>query len=369
MNQLVDVLERLADRGTPRGADAVFDAATSIDVVDVETPWSSRPHRRRTLAFAVALLASAAVLVTVVVVRSPAAVQPALQPPRDSEPATSSTDASLLVGVPGLSSSIADSKPTVRSAAFGSTAADILAARAGTASDLRETATRTTDEGQVLQYAYFAEPDRRLFVLSGGTGLLSSVSGLLDELVPGPTATTGSVLVWPEEPTSRTIAFSTANSVIIVSSEVVTHTGTAWSTADLVDLATKISASDPFATIPLGAPNCSPPTPVIGNEFRGTSDSALLSGLIFATRSSAHVGDNVKYVVRMTGTGPLVVTARGPSGTQISLTPTPHTGSTFDRPGDEWDFSITYPDAGCWQFQLARSDSTADVWFQVSAPE
>lgn len=69
----------------------------------------------------------------------------------------------------------------------------------------------------------------------------------------------------------------------------------------------------------------------------------------------------------MTGTGPLTVTAIAPNGASSSLPTTPHTGSAFNRPGDEWDTEITYTEAGCWQMHLTRTDTTADVWFQITA--
>ena len=115
--------------------------------------------------------------------------------------------------------------------------------------------------------------------------------------------------------------------------------------------ATTLAPFDAFASLPLGAAACSPASPMIGNEFRGTSDTAQLSGLIFNTESSMHAGDDVKLVVRMTGSGPLTLTAIAPSGAASSLPTTAHTGSTFNRPGDEWDAEITYTEAGCWQLQ------------------
>ena len=127
------------------------------------------------------------------------------------------------------------------------------------------------------------------------------------------------------------------------------------------------SKFDAFASLPIGRAGCSPASPMIGNEFRGTSDNGQLSGLIFNTRSSMHAGDNVKLVVRMTGSGPLKVTAIAPNGASSSLPTTAHTGSTFNRPGDEWDTEITYTERGCWQMHLTRTNTAADVWFQISS--
>ena len=396
MNELVDVLDRLAVRGTPRGVDSVFDAAvrasgqtpgtgslpdvgagpasSSIEIVEVNERSTSRSRRRTRYASVAALVTVAAALATVLVIRLPGPDQHTSQPSDDSPPGTSLTtspDNPPLVGVPALSSSIAGSKPTASAAAFGSVVAAVLSARDGSTPDLRETATRTTDQGQSVNYAYFGETDRRLFVLSGGPDLISSVPGLADQLDPGPQTATGVVLVWPEESWRRTIALSTGDSVTIISSEAINQTGAARSVDDLVELAIKVSSPDrtivdAFAAATPGAAKCSPPSPIIGNEFRGTSGNGRLSGLIFATQSSMHLGDDIKLVVRMTGSGPLAITATAPDGTSMTLRPTPHTGSSFDRPGDEWDTGITYQQAGCWQIHFERSDSSADVWFQVA---
>ena len=398
MNELVDVLDRLAVRGTPRGVDSVFDAAvrasgqttatgslpdvgsgpasSSIELVEVNELRRSRTRRRVRLVSVAALVTVAAALATILVVRLPGPDQHTSQSSGESAPGTSlsgttSPDSPPLVGVPALSSSIVDSKPTASAAAFGSVVAAVLSARDGSTPDLRETATRTTDQGQSVNYAYFAETDRRLFVLSGGPDLISSVPGLADQLDPGPHTATGVVLVWPEESWRRTIALSTVDSVTIISSEAINQTGAARSVDDLVDLAVIVSSPDAaifdtFAAAAPGAAKCSPPSPIIGNEFRGTSGNGRLSGLIFATKSSMHLGDDIKLVVRMTGSGPLAITATAPDGTSMTLRPTPHTGSSFDRPGDEWDTGITYQQAGCWQIHFERSDSSADVWFQVA---
>lgn len=387
MTELTDELDRLAVRGTPRGADAVFAAArqtasrtvmispvadgdtlpvnSSIELVEFVEQSTSRARHRKTAGVVAAVLAVAGLLAVVAAIGWPNLAHRAAPLAGDST-STSLSDASQAVGVPALSSAV-DSQPTTSATAFGSYVAGVLAARDGTAPDLRETATRTTDQEQTVKYAYFKQTGRRLFVLSGGPNLISSVPGLHDQLAAGPQTTAGAVLVWPETASKRTIALTTAESVLIISSEAIDQTGTASTVSELVDLATRLTAFNAFASLPLGTPDCSPPSPIIGNEFRGTSNNAQLSGLIFATKPSMHIGDDIKLVIRMTGSGPLTINAIAPDGTSTKLNTTPHTGSTFDRPGDEWDTHITYAQAGCWQIHLARTNSTADVYFDVAA--
>ena len=383
MTELTDELDRLAVRGTPRGADVVFEAArqassrtietsdddtwpanSSIELVEFVERSASRTRHRKTAGVALGLVAVGGLLAVVAAIGWPNPAHRAT-PPASESATTPPPDQSRSADVPGLSSAV-DSQVTPSAAAFGSYVAGVLAASGDTAPDLREAATRTTDQGQVVNYAYFGQTGGRLFVLSGGPDLITSIPGLRDQLAAGPHIAAGAVLVWPETASKRTIALTTAGSVLILSSEAIDQTGAASSVSELVDLATRLAAFSAFASLPLGTPDCSPPSPIIGNEFRGTSNNAQLSGLIFATKSSMHVGDDIKLVIRMTGSGPISINATAPDGTSSTLETTPHTGSTFDRPGDEWDTSITYSQAGCWQIHLARTDSAADVYFEVS---
>src|SRR5258706_6141511 len=237
---VVDERACLAGRGTPRGANTVFGAAvqtssrsalapslpdggtgsdnSSIEVVEFDERSTSRTRHRKTAALAVAVLAVAGVSVVIAVVRWPDPAHQASPPANESAASTSPSDTSPQLGVPALSSSI-DSKPTATAAAFGSYVAGILAARESTAPDLRETATRTTDQGQVVNYAYFAQTGRRLFVLSCGPDLILSLPGLHDQLAARPQTVTGGVLVWPDAVWKRTVALTTAHSVLIISRE------------------------------------------------------------------------------------------------------------------------------------------------------
>jgi hypothetical protein len=104
------------------------------------------------------------------------------------------------------------------------------------------------------------------------------------------------------------------------------------------------------------------------NEIRGTSRDASLWGLAVGPgRVPPRVGDELKIVWRMTGTGPLRVTFRAPDGTVRPLVfgPEAHSASTFDRPGDEWGSGFRFSTAGCWHIHFARADTSGDVWLDV----
>jgi hypothetical protein len=69
-----------------------------------------------------------------------------------------------------------------------------------------------------------------------------------------------------------------------------------------------------------------------------------------------NVGDDLKIVWRVTGTGPLRVAFIGPDGTPRPLTfgPERHLASSFHRPGEEWGTGFHFDRAGCWQIRVDR---------------
>lgn len=131
----------------------------------------------------------------------------------------------------------------------------------------------------------------------------------------------------------------------------------------------------PVDQLPLGAPNCAPPSPLGTSssgspETKGTAiDGARLYGLVMGAGVPLGVGEEIKIVWRMSGRGPLSATATSPSGLDAPLTfgPEEHNGSTYDRPGDEWGTGYRFPEPGCWHLHLERDDTQAEVWFNITA--
>jgi hypothetical protein len=120
---------------------------------------------------------------------------------------------------------------------------------------------------------------------------------------------------------------------------------------------------------------CDSPTPITtGNstppEVQGIAKDAAIYGLLFLKHSPPiRDGEEVKIVWRMTGKGDLSVTSEAPSRRAGVLTfgPEPHSGSTYQRPGDEWGTGFLFDEPGCWHIRLRRSVTGAgDVWFQVA---
>jgi hypothetical protein len=80
------------------------------------------------------------------------------------------------------------------------------------------------------------------------------------------------------------------------------------------------------------------------------------------------VGDSLKVVWRVTGSGPLRITFTSPSGKPKALDfgPEPHLVSTFHHPGDEWGAGFGFDAPGCWKIRLAREGARATVQLTVA---
>lgn len=132
---------------------------------------------------------------------------------------------------------------------------------------------------------------------------------------------------------------------------------------------------------PDGAPGCRPASPVAPYgaadfadgmpEVRGTGHGLQAWGLMMPQKRypPLRAGQVLKIVWRVTGTGPLRLTASDPGGREhdVSWGPEAHGDSSFKRPGDEWGAGYRLGEPGCWRLRLARGAATADVWLRVAA--
>ncbi|MCA2221099.1 hypothetical protein [Nonomuraea aurantiaca] len=101
-------------------------------------------------------------------------------------------------------------------------------------------------------------------------------------------------------------------------------------------------------------------------EVRGASQDAEVWGLLFAPVPFKR-GKEVKIVWRMTGEGPLKVTAALPDGTRAKPTfgPEQHGSSSWRRPGEEWGTGFVFPKAGCYRVDLTRTHGSGHLWLPV----
>jgi hypothetical protein len=100
-------------------------------------------------------------------------------------------------------------------------------------------------------------------------------------------------------------------------------------------------------------------------EAEGRGSALSLWALFFV--DPVTVERRVKIAWRVTGSGIFRVTALSPSGLRIKpLTdPVAHTGSNWQRPGDEWGTFFVFPARGCWDLRVSRGDASADLWIDV----
>lgn len=128
---------------------------------------------------------------------------------------------------------------------------------------------------------------------------------------------------------------------------------------------------------PDGAPGCRPASPVApygGDglpEVRATGGGIEARGLLMSPKGwpPLKARQELKIVWRVTGEGPLRVTATGPDGRDrpVAWGPESHGGSSFRRPGAEWGVGYRIDEPGCWRLGLARGGGTADAWLRVAA--
>jgi hypothetical protein len=105
------------------------------------------------------------------------------------------------------------------------------------------------------------------------------------------------------------------------------------------------------------------------HEVHGLSANGSIWGLALGPgHIPPHAGDELKIVWRVTGHGPLHVVFSGPNRNSRPLVfgPQRHdSGSSYDRPGEEWGTGFRFGTKGCWHIHLARNDTTGDVWIDV----
>ena len=129
------------------------------------------------------------------------------------------------------------------------------------------------------------------------------------------------------------------------------------------------STTGAHAAVPGLVPRCDISAPTISRygfrEVRGFAKHAKLWALLFY-RPAAPADTDLKIALRMTGSGPLRVRAIGPTGRQLRpIWIEVHSGSNWNRPGDEWGTGWRLPTAGCWHLHATRTHLAGDVWLTV----
>jgi hypothetical protein len=85
-----------------------------------------------------------------------------------------------------------------------------------------------------VDWTYFVEPGRRLFLVSGPSNLLASVPDLQRNLTSNPDAASGATIwTWPQETWLTTVAVTTDDRTLIFRSEGIDKSDAARSLADM----------------------------------------------------------------------------------------------------------------------------------------
>lgn len=102
-------------------------------------------------------------------------------------------------------------------------------------------------------------------------------------------------------------------------------------------------------------------------EMQGKAINGELWAFFFADPQSIHVGQEIKVVWRMTGSGNFQIIARHAQGIQKQPIwgPEEHGGSSWHRPGDEWGTGFKFSSTGCWNLHATRDKVAGDVWIMV----
>jgi hypothetical protein len=118
---------------------------------------------------------------------------------------------------------------------------------------------------------------------------------------------------------------------------------------------------------PLGAADCSPPSPTDGRDIFGTSAGAQFWALPF-WRADAAVGKDVKTVFKLTSHVPTVFYAVSPDGRVVQPDWfTVHGSSSWNRPGFEWGAGFTFDGPGCWRIHAGAFPAQGDLWLVVNS--
>ena len=139
---------------------------------------------------------------------------------------------------------------------------------------------------------------------------------------------------------------------------------------------TSPSGDEPAAATEACEPDSTIAEPLIGPEAEARTDGSFEAWALFFNPFPMRpdgepieipVDTEIKIVWRVAGEGDLAIEALGPRETSIDPDwgPEIHGGSNWDRPGHEWGTGWTFPEVGCWTFEIHRGDSTAQLSIDI----
>lgn len=103
-----------------------------------------------------------------------------------------------------------------------------------------------------------------------------------------------------------------------------------------------------------------------GLEVEGRVDGLGELWALFAT-DQVRAGEPIDVHWRIDGDKTMRVVLVGPNDRVVSVTPPkPDPSLTWDRPGEPWSGTITFPQSGCWRVYVERARVRGDLWVEVA---
>lgn len=148
---------------------------------------------------------------------------------------------------------------------------------------------------------------------------------------------------------------------------------TACGDTDVPRGADPIGSASRVVTLPptIGPVGCEPGSPAStlgdGLEVEGEVKGRDELWALFEGDGTVGWGVPVDVYWRIGGDKGLRITLIGPND-RIASVPAPHPQPhpEWDRPGEPWVSSITFPQPGCWRVYVERSRVQGDLWLTVA---
>ena len=168
-------------------------------------------------------------------------------------------------------------------------------------------------------------------------------------------------------PTNRSARVRCAAATVAVSSVLVACA----STTPPPQEADPLDDASTRSTLPsnVGPAECQPPSPVVETDLGLEVEVASSDEQIWALFEDPDVrsGSEVTVWWRIPGTSALSLVLVGTGGREVAVQgerPDPTLG--WERPGDQWVSTFSFPQPGCWRISATRGRVHGDAWVRVA---